>query len=595
MISQFIRPGTWLRPGPISVRRNRAFRPASVLGLDELESRVVLSVTLSVTAAPFYADPSGVNDSSAAIQNCINAVHADGGGTVSFPAGTYKISFAGAGQPTSGSMFTVPANITFAGASQTTTTIFMAPNQGNWNFLFNCHASTASNIVFQDLTFDQNGLNTGGTPSTIGNGNARQAIYFGSGTGNIVQRCRFTNIVSAWVITFQGQNLSATVQNCTFDNIGLNTHDFSQAWDCSIIYTEGTGVTITGNTFTGRLVNGTTVGAAGATTAIEIHGGYQTITNNTVSYMAVGVNVCTSSDDHYSDNQLYQYNTFNNVSIGFSLFPGPGGTLDPLTNASILDNTITVDVNAWFGFWGIPPAGIHEDPGELGPTSGLTISGNTITFIDYLTTNPPSPSDMNGIQIIAASQTNTGLTITNNNIVNPYAAGIYLNTAINGLTITGNVITDPGSGTNGLTSDDFSAVHLMNNMQNATVESNTFIDNRTTSEMAEGILEETDNLGNCVYGGDQLQITSGADRSPVCERIGPPGPGLAQRLCDTNTRQWVVLEWIRTGEHQRLEPRLDEMDNGHLAGPGVVQRRQQRLRQDWHRQWDQPGRQQQLE
>ena len=101
MISQFIRPATRLRPAPISVRRNRAFRPASLLGLDELESRVVLSVTLSVTAAPFYADPSGVNDSSAAIQHCINAVHAAGGGTVSFPAGTYKISFAGTGKSTS--------------------------------------------------------------------------------------------------------------------------------------------------------------------------------------------------------------------------------------------------------------------------------------------------------------------------------------------------------------------------------------------------------------------------------------------------------------------------------------------------------------
>ena len=98
MISQFIRPGTRLRPGPISVRRNRAFRPASVLGLDELESRVVPSVTLSVTAAPYYADPSGVNDSSAAIQHCINDVSNAGGGTVFFPTGTYKISFAGAGR-----------------------------------------------------------------------------------------------------------------------------------------------------------------------------------------------------------------------------------------------------------------------------------------------------------------------------------------------------------------------------------------------------------------------------------------------------------------------------------------------------------------
>ena len=95
---------------------------------------------------------------------------------------------------------------------------------------------------------------------------------------------------------------------------------------------------------------------------------------------------------------------------------------------------------------------------------------------------------------------------------------------INGLTITGNVITDPGSSATTLSSADLSAIRLSNNMQNATVESNTFIDDRTTSKMAEGIWEATNNLGNCVYGGNQLQITSGATVPEFVSASGHQGP-----------------------------------------------------------------------
>jgi len=481
MISQFIRPATRLRPAPISVRRNRAFRPASVLGLDELESRAMLSVTLSVVT--YGADPTGTNNSAAAIQKCINAVSADGGGTVSFPAGTYKLAFAGTGGSGSAStqMFTVPSNITFAGAGESTTTLLMAPNQGNYSFVFNCGTLQSSNVVFQDLTFDQNGLNAGGTAPSGGTddyANARQVILFAYGTGNIVQQCHFTNIVATWTITFEGPSLSSTVQNCIFDNIGLNTNDFTQAYDYSCIYSEGSGVTITGNTFTGRLVNGTTVGSAGAVTAIEIHGGPQTVTNNTISNFAVGVNVCTSGAGYTCSNQFYQNNTFNNVSEGFALFTDTESSGGPLTNCSILDNNITLDVADWNSFWGIPSCGIYQNPDGVGPIDGLTFSGNTITFTNN-TTVPPTPTQTVGFGLITGtSDVDTNLTITNNNITDSYAAGIYLDAVINGLTITGNVITDPGSGTAGLSSVNLSAIELSNNIQNSTVEPNTFIDDR---------------------------------------------------------------------------------------------------------------------
>ena len=45
-----------------------------------------------VTDEPFFADPTGKYDSTAAIQNAINSVHNNGGGTVYIPAGEYLIT-----------------------------------------------------------------------------------------------------------------------------------------------------------------------------------------------------------------------------------------------------------------------------------------------------------------------------------------------------------------------------------------------------------------------------------------------------------------------------------------------------------------------
>ena len=116
-----------------------------------------------------------------------------------------------------------------------------------------------------------------------------------------------------------GQHRSVTIQNNIFDNVGLNTTDFAQIYDRSTIYTDAANVTITGNTFTGRLVNGTTIGATGATTAIEIHGNDQTITNNTISNYAFGVNVVYIELGYSNSNQFYQNNTFTNVGTAFVL------------------------------------------------------------------------------------------------------------------------------------------------------------------------------------------------------------------------------------------------------------------------------------
>ena len=139
---------------------------------------------------------------------------------VYFPAGTYAISFAGAGRSNSTSIFVVPSNITLAGHAQSDTTIRLAPNQGDYHYIFDV-AYSGSNVVFQDFTLDYNGLNTGGNLPNYTT-NLRMAIVFINGVNNVVQRCRFTNIVADCTIAIYG-GCSTMLSHNTFDNVGLNT------------------------------------------------------------------------------------------------------------------------------------------------------------------------------------------------------------------------------------------------------------------------------------------------------------------------------------------------------------------------------------
>lgn len=63
-------------------------------GLSTLEGMAQSSV-FNVVAPPYGADPTGVSDSTTAIQNAINAANSAGGGVVYFPEGTYLVTPSG--------------------------------------------------------------------------------------------------------------------------------------------------------------------------------------------------------------------------------------------------------------------------------------------------------------------------------------------------------------------------------------------------------------------------------------------------------------------------------------------------------------------
>src|SRR5512135_244881 len=60
-------------------------------------------------------------------------------------------------------------------------------------------------------------------------------------------------------------------------------------------------------------------------------------------------------------------------------------------------------------------------------------------------------------------------------------------------------------------------------MQNATVQSNTFVDDRYPHVMPYGIFEETNNLGSDVYGGEPVAGLRWSGRPRVPQRTRPSG------------------------------------------------------------------------
>ncbi len=550
MISQSSRPGTRLRPGPISVRRNRAFRPASVLGLDELESRVVPSVTLSVTA--YHADPTGVVDSTAAINAAIAA--AAPGDTVYFPTGTYKISVTNS--TSSGPSLVLKSGVTLQGNGQANSIIRLADHQRPYWGLIGGPGWRLSNFNMYDLTIDANGPNN---PLTVDDTSTypRVPVLAYSGTDIVIQRCRITNVLGTWAIGLHGPS-HCTVDHCTIDNVSGGSVEF----DHSSIYTSGDYFTITNDTFATRNGPGTVAGR----TAIEIHGSYQTIAHNTINGYRDGVNACNNAPSG-GNAQLYQYNTFTNCGTGILLWTF--GSYPPLANCTIDSNTFTQNIDGQRFDSGSGYSAVQWDPGsQAGPIDHLYFTNNTVSWTNYSRTTRYNDYMTNAVQLVNYSGTGacTNVFIQNNRITNPMGSAINLETAINGLTITGNTITDPGSSPNtSLASYNRSAILLTHNMQNATIQSNTFRDDYSKNKMLYGIWEGTNNLGNCVYGGDQVQVTSGAVVPEFFSGSGHQGPAwtlsvppstsggvlLSSDFASGNTSGWtpVWMPWV-TGTWQ---------------------------------------------
>ena len=481
-----------------------------------LEERTVPAI-LSVTAAPFNADPTGVTDATAAIQNCINA--ASSGDTVFFPNGTYKISFPT--NPGTSPAIVLRSGVTLQGNGAANSVIRLADAQPNYDAIFGAATPSTplSNVEIDDLGIDANSQNNVITStSQLPDGAGRYVVRVYQGNNIDIQDDHIFDIQDDDAITLNGTNLSnVTVADNVFDHIGGAPVDF----DHSTIYTDCNNATITGNT----LASQDGAGTNGARTALDIHGNDQVVTNNSISGYRYGINVSGSSGVG-SDTQLYQNNTLTDVGAGFSIWATPA-----LSNVTIRDNSVEVNVDGWNGFFdGEGRAGIASSYGDDSPgqVNGLDIINNTITFTNYASTSRPNDWYINGIQLrgTASQGPYSNVQILDNHIDHALGAGIYLDQNMSNVDISGNIITDPGSSPQGaaIGNDNLSAIYLSSALRNTHIFDNIFIDDRTINAMQYGILAETNLNGDDTYGGNILEIASGAAVPEFAQGAGYVGP-----------------------------------------------------------------------
>jgi hypothetical protein len=146
----------------------------------------------------YAADPTGTSDSTAAIQNALNAA-ATVKGTVFFPVGTYKISQL--------VLTTAHNGITLVGPTSP------YPNTSNGAILLgtatgamvtNFGSPGVAKVTFRGLGFNANST-------------ATQGIYMDTTVLSIVDNCWFEGFAAGSAALYGGANLYTRVQNCLFD------------------------------------------------------------------------------------------------------------------------------------------------------------------------------------------------------------------------------------------------------------------------------------------------------------------------------------------------------------------------------------------
>jgi hypothetical protein len=207
--------------------------------------------SLSITSSPYNADPTGVNDSSAALVNCISA--AGSSQSVWMPAGTYKIS-----EP-----INLPSNITIQGAGMWYTTLVGDPTvydnpadtytygSSNRRISF---VGNGSNIHLSDfaiigkLNFRNDSDWNDGIVGQYGTGSAisrlwvehtKTGAWLTSSSGLVVSDCRFRDTIADGINLQLGMQ-STIVTNCTTRGTGDDCFAF---WPASTgSYTPGLNV-----------------------------------------------------------------------------------------------------------------------------------------------------------------------------------------------------------------------------------------------------------------------------------------------------------------------------------------------------------------
>lgn len=391
----------------------------------------------------FGAKGDGTSDDTNAINACIAAVSALGGGTVFFPEGTYIVS------PTGTSRFlTLASNITYRGAGYASCVRVAAANP-DYQSVFRPPATgtRVENVLFTNLRIDQNAAaqTTTGNPLSAG---AQNAIRAQNVRSLAVDGCWFDTCTGVNTVLLNGGGFTDTsdfrVQRSFFRFVALpnatNPTPQYKAYDNSAVYfSNGERGHVLGNTFVSPV--------PGARGTCEFHGPRMTYADNIVDGYETMINLGTQSGWDEAE-WTVTGNTGRNLNIGVRAM-----CANTATHRSIRITNNSLHINS--GLHGYDQSqGITVTSGITtdGDVSMLDISHNTVYFEPDARTQTWDGSTLAipqyfygiGVQIAATVR---GGTISDNVVVNAPVTAIRLGASAGqyrSLSVQRNVLDTPG-------------------------------------------------------------------------------------------------------------------------------------------------------
>lgn len=477
------------------------------------------NANLAESVTRFGAVPNDGIDDTVAIQKAIDTIADKGGGSVTFPPGTYNVSIQRQGQQLQA--LKLRSGIRLASSSTQGATIKLAARQGNYEAIMGTalYGTPLTDFVIEGLTIDSNGQNNPVLVAPASNndhssdfGDAklslpRAAFRAYSGKRIRIDQTRFTNQNAVWSVVVNGkpdEMMDVAITNSRFDNVGGNAIDF----DHSSIYTSGVRMLVEKNIFVTRFGTGT----KGARTAIEIHGDDQTIRGNTIKGYSTGINV-TGAGTPTSQRQLYQDNVIEGVNTGFMLwcniYPGSNPQQPGLQNITIRHNTVKINSDGWLMAKLVsdkgPSAGIVLEANSDASIQDLTIADNRIDFVNSKPIDYWHDHFSSGITLWKYTNQDTPIEraiVSGNHITNSPGAGIWSNARLGGK-IENNLIVNPAR-SDQLSADNSGFSHVgiylepNSNNQNLYIQQNTIIDTSKESQLKYGIVANSKCIKNCV-------------------------------------------------------------------------------------------------
>lgn len=397
----------------------------------------------AINIRQYGAAGNGSTDDTASIVSAFSSACGSGGGTIYIPAGTFIIDPASSSIP-------ICSNLVVEGPG----TLRVKPDAGNYRFIFAPNPTTAAvnDLTFAGITVDQNTYRNTTAVINLDNPGSLQLVWQIFAGSNLHFRDMHLLLSGIEPIDTNGPAVSGVY--IERNHIVFQKRPGQPLFDNSSIYIDGDNFHVTDNTFV-------STPADAARTAIEIHTGSGSVSGNTISNFAAGMNLVDLHGASVAGNSV------RSVSHGISLW-----STKAMDSVTVSGNTVAVaqatrNTPTAYGI-----ATSYND-GINGEFSNLQISGNVVTFEPETSSRTISNHVNYGIGLQALGNISNVL-VLGNEIVRPPVRGITVGVAnarytTSRVSVRDNRIIDAGSNFSSGTSNYSAGIAVQGNLSSIEV------------------------------------------------------------------------------------------------------------------------------